>query len=81
MSADQATQQIMEVIIRTKGCLLDEIVFECPTLTWNQVFLEIDRLSRNGQVQLRSTHPGTYIVEPTQHDQPTKEDSIDVKVS
>ena len=73
MSRDNATHQIMQLIVRTKGCPLDEIVFECPTLTWNQVFLEIDRLSRNGQVKLTSTHPGTYSVEPTRPDEPTKE--------
>jgi hypothetical protein len=45
-------QQIMQVIIRSPGCLLEEIVLECPGLTWNQVFCELDRMSRTGQVRL-----------------------------
>jgi hypothetical protein len=40
----------MEVIIRSPGSQLEEVVFECPDLTWNQVFCELDRMSRAGQV-------------------------------
>ena len=52
----------MEVIIRSLGGQLEEVVFECPGLTWNQVFCELDRLSRAGQVQLTAKSPGLYIV-------------------
>jgi hypothetical protein len=41
-------QTVMEVVLRAPGCGLDEVALECPELTWNQVFLEIDRLSREG---------------------------------
>lgn len=52
----------MEVIIRSPGCLLEEIVLECPSLTWNQVFTELDRMSRTGQVRLTAKGPGQYAV-------------------
>lgn len=42
----------MEVILRSPGNQLEEIVLECPDLTWNQVFCELNRLSRGGQVRL-----------------------------
>jgi hypothetical protein len=52
----------MEVIIRSPGCLLEEVVLECPDLTWNQVFCELDRMSRSGQVRLGLKGPGLYTV-------------------
>lgn len=60
------TKQILDVIARSPGCNLEDIVFECLGLTWNQVFLEVDRLSREGQVCLTQQRPGYYIVtQPT----------------
>ncbi len=43
-------------------CRIDEVVGLCPDLTWNQVFLAIDYLSRTGQVQLKMDRPGYYRV-------------------
>ena len=59
------TQQILDVIARSPGCNLEDIVFECLGLTWNQVFLEVDRLIREGQVCLTQQRPGHYIVTPS----------------
>ncbi len=42
----------MEVIIRSPGCSIEEVVLECPELTWNRVFCELDRMSRMRQVRL-----------------------------
>jgi hypothetical protein len=28
-------QQVMEIIARSPGSALDDIVFDCPGLTWN----------------------------------------------
>jgi hypothetical protein len=36
------------------------LVLRLPGLTWNQVFLEIDRLSRTGQVRVTAMGEGTY---------------------
>ncbi len=58
----QVKEKIMEVIVRSPGSSLDEIVLECPDLTWNQVFCEIDRMSRMGQVKLMLKGRGLYEV-------------------
>ncbi len=52
----------MKVIIRSPGSQLEEVVLECPGLTWNQVFCELDRMSRAGQVKLTMKGPGLYAV-------------------
>ena len=55
-------RRIMEVIVRSPGCELEDLVLECEGLTWNQVFIEIDRLSRCGEVRLTQKRPGVYSV-------------------
>ena len=59
----------MKVIIRSPGNQLEEVVLECPDLTWNQVFCELDRMSRGGQVQLQlqleMKGPSLYTVSST----------------
>jgi hypothetical protein len=59
-------QTVMEIVLRSPGCDLEELVLECPGLTWNQVFLEIDRLSREGYVILNLQRPGHYSIRPAQ---------------
>lgn len=44
-------------------CSLEDVVTLCPELTWNQVFLAIDYLSRSGQVQVRLDGDRTYRVQ------------------
>ncbi len=51
--------RLMEIIVRTPGSSLDDIVSEFPDLTWSQVFLTIDRLSREGALKL--TLKGRYL--------------------
>ncbi len=58
----EARERIMEIIIRSPGSLLEEVVLACPDLTWNQVFYELDRMSRHGQVRLTAKGPGLYAV-------------------
>ncbi len=43
-------------------CAMEEGVEFCPELTWNQVFLAIDYLSRTGQVQVTLDSGRTYRV-------------------
>lgn len=43
-------------------CAMKEVVGLCPELTWNQVFLAIDYLSRTGQVQVTLGSGRTYRV-------------------
>jgi hypothetical protein len=61
----QVSEKIMQVVFRSPGCLLEEVVLECPDLTWNQVFCELDRMSRSGQVRLTAKGPGLYAVTST----------------
>lgn len=52
----------MEAIIRSPSSQLEEVVFECPDWVWNQVFCELDRLSRAGQGRLMSKGSGLSAV-------------------
>ena len=56
-------QQVMEIIVRQPGSTLDDIVLECPDLTWNQVFITIDRMSREGTLKLMPRGRGVYTVQ------------------
>jgi len=42
---------------------LEEVMELCPELTWNQVFLAIDHLSRTGQVRVTMDVGKTYTVQ------------------
>jgi hypothetical protein len=44
-------------------CPMEEVVGLCPELTWNQVFLAIDYLSRTGQIRVTLDAGKTYRVE------------------
>lgn len=43
-------------------CALEDVAALCPELTWNQVFLAIDYLSRTGQVRVTLEPDRTYRV-------------------
>ncbi len=58
----QTREKIMEVVVRSPGCVLEDIVQRCPDLTWNQVFSELDLLSREGVIRLTKKGPGLYAV-------------------
>ena len=44
-------------------CPIEEVAALCPDLTWNQVFLAIDYLSRTGQVRVLLDSGRTYRVQ------------------
>jgi hypothetical protein len=48
---------------RGTDCSLEDVVGLCPELTWNQVFLAIDYLSRTGQVRVTLDPDRTYRVQ------------------
>lgn len=58
-----AAATILDVFSRVQRCDLDMLVRACPTLTWNQVFSEVDRLSRIGQLRLKYLGRGQYSIE------------------
>lgn len=56
------TEVILDAIAQHPGCLIEELTQTCPAVTWNQVFVAIDQLSRTGHVQLRLEGRGLYRV-------------------
>jgi hypothetical protein len=57
---DNIADLILETVSHSPGCHLDEVIHACPEFSWNQVFLEIDRLSRRGELLLKLERPGVY---------------------
>ena len=45
-------ESILSVLHTMPTCELDELVNVCPGFTWNEIFLELDRLSRLGEVRI-----------------------------
>jgi hypothetical protein len=64
MTQTATMQAVMDIVRRSSGCDIEEILHECPGLTWNQVFLEIDQLSRKGDVVLKLQQAGHCSVQP-----------------
>ena len=58
------TRRLMEMISRAPNSEVEELIDACVDLTWNQVFLELDRLSRSGEIVLTQIGPGRYRVAP-----------------
>ncbi len=46
-----------------KSCPLDEVMDLCPDVTWNQLFLAIDDLSRTGDVLVTMEADRTYWIQ------------------
>ena len=55
-----AENQVIDILHRAPACDLEEVTRQCPNLTWNQVFLAVDRLSRNGEIRLVPAKGGSY---------------------
>jgi hypothetical protein len=56
------TGKIVEMVKHRQVCDMEDLVEACSTYTWNQVFLEVDRLSRTGELRLFSKRAGNYTV-------------------
>ena len=64
-----ADDQVIDVMLHSRTCDLEEITRQCSNLTWNQVFLAVDRMSRSGEIRLVPRGRGTYMVTfPYRHD-------------
>jgi hypothetical protein len=61
------TDRILGAVQHTHGCDLDTLAESVPELTWNQVFLEIDRLSREGQILVTCEIGGRYKIQLPEH--------------
>jgi hypothetical protein len=61
MTSATITNEILKGLRKSSDRELDDLVASLPGLSWNQVFLEVDRLSRTGEVQVTSK-AGVYWV-------------------
>lgn len=52
--------QVIDIVRRAHICDMEEVARQCTDLTWNQVFLAIDRLSRNGKIKLTPSGRSAY---------------------
>ena len=57
---DQVRERLEQ---RGTACPLEEVMELCPELTWNQIFLAIDYLSRTGEVRVMMDVGRTYTVQ------------------
>lgn len=64
-------------------CPLEEVLNLCPEITWNQLFLAIDHLSRSGQVRIRLDTDRTYWVQTVActHDSPINSQAFEHELS
>ncbi|HWC51855.1 MAG TPA: hypothetical protein VG453_09205 [Nitrospira sp.] len=56
------TGKIVQMLKHRQVCDMEDLLEACPSYTWNQVFLEVDRLSRTGELRLFSKRAGEYTV-------------------
>lgn len=61
------TDRILGQVQRTHGCDLDTLTKSFSDLSWSQVFLEVDRLSREGQVLVTFDTGGRYMIRLPDH--------------
>lgn len=62
LSQAPVTDRILGAVKHTHGCDLDTLAKSLPELSWNQVFLEIDRLSRQGALLVTCDTGGRYML-------------------
>lgn len=56
------TTRILDAVRSAPDCTLDELTLNCPDLHWSQIFLEVDRLSRSGDLRLSARGLGHYTI-------------------
>ena len=58
MQQGSVANQILEVMKARPECTLEELTQRLQELHWSDVFLEVDRLRRSGQVRLSQSGLG-----------------------
>ena len=62
-SDNDLRKRLLRIVRKRKVCDLDELILECTTsYSWTQVFLEVDHLSRSGELCLLCKKAGEYAV-------------------
>lgn len=54
------THQILRIANQVPDCTMEDLQTALPYCTWNQVFFEVDRMSRTGQLLLSYKRSGSY---------------------
>jgi hypothetical protein len=54
--------RVLRIVQRKKTCDTELLLKACASYSWNDVFLEIDRLSRTGELCLFYKQNGDYAV-------------------
>jgi hypothetical protein len=70
------TDRILGTVQRTHGCDLDTLTNSLTDLSWGQVFLEVDRLSREGQVLVTLGSGGRYLIRMPDHDRESENNLV-----
>jgi hypothetical protein len=56
------TDRILGAVQRTHGCDLDTLTNNLSDLSWSQVFLAVDQLSRQGKVRVTLDTGNLYMI-------------------
>lgn len=59
---ESATNRILRAVREGSNCTIEELLTTCTDLPWEDVFLEVDRLIRSGQLRMISRRAGSYTV-------------------
>jgi len=54
-----AEERLVDILQSTGPCTLDEVLTYLPDLSWGEVFLAVDRMSRRERVLLRQVSYST----------------------
>ena len=55
-------KRIFRIVRKNKICDLDELILECNSYSWTEVFLKVDELSRSGELRLLPKNAGEYLI-------------------
>ena len=53
-------EAIVEKLQQGGPCCLDDVVTDLPDFSWGEIFLAVDRMSRNGRLSLLQLGYSTY---------------------
>ncbi len=70
------TDRILGTVQRMHGCDLDTLTNSLTDLSWGQVFLEVDRLSREGQVLVTLGAGGRYLIRLPDHEKESENNLV-----
>jgi hypothetical protein len=69
------THLIIRIANQVPDCTMEDLQTALPYCTWNQVFFEVDRMSRNGQLLLSYKKSGSYRIRVAEGGTPHAVDS------